>query len=321
MIKLGISLAQHLAEAASRVERGGRLCAQVDGFDLHGRVAFGPADRKRLEELVRYGARPSLARDRLTLEPDGHYLLRLKTRWLDGTTHLRMEPIELMERLAAQIPKPRVNQVLYAGVLAPNAKLRAKAVAYGRPAPASEPPSTERPTRAERETWAALMRVTFDLDVLTCPRCGARMRHVATVLEARVARRILSTSASKPAHRHPRRRAYLRPSGRPLRGTAGTRRSGERAPLEDIGSAAWFLTSMDRAELRSEVDFSRDLAVCRPRARRGSRSRKTRLCHVRLVGAGEGRALCTDYPPDESQRLTRRNQRTQRMPRWSELSE
>jgi hypothetical protein len=29
-----------------------------------------------------------------------------------------------MERLAAQIPKPRINLVLYAGVLAPNAKLR-----------------------------------------------------------------------------------------------------------------------------------------------------------------------------------------------------
>jgi hypothetical protein len=51
--------------------------------------------------------------------PTGRYLLRLKTRWRDGTTHLQFEPIELMERLAAQIPKPRVNLVLYAGVLAP----------------------------------------------------------------------------------------------------------------------------------------------------------------------------------------------------------
>ncbi len=55
-----------------------------------------------------------------------------------------MEPIELMERLAAQIPKPRVNMVLYAGVLAPNAKLRAQVVRYTRPQPLPEPGHVER---------------------------------------------------------------------------------------------------------------------------------------------------------------------------------
>ncbi len=47
----GMPLSQHLASARERVERAGRLCARVDGFDLHGRVAFGAADRARLEEL------------------------------------------------------------------------------------------------------------------------------------------------------------------------------------------------------------------------------------------------------------------------------
>jgi Putative transposase/Transposase zinc-binding domain len=192
VIKLRTSLVQHLEEAAQRVERGARLCAQLDGFDLHGRVGLGPADRKRLADLVRYCARPPLAHDRLTREPHGHYLLRLKTRWRDGTTHLRFEPIELMERLAAQIPKPRINQVLYAGVLAPHARLRAQAVTYARPAPLPTLPATQTQTRAERETWAALMRTTFDLDVLTCPRCGGRMRHLATILDAREAQRILA---------------------------------------------------------------------------------------------------------------------------------
>jgi hypothetical protein len=91
VIKLGVSLSQHLATAPERVERGARLCARVDGFDLHGRVAFGAADRARLEELVRYCARPPFAYDRLTERPDGRYLLRLKTRWRDGTTHLLLD--------------------------------------------------------------------------------------------------------------------------------------------------------------------------------------------------------------------------------------
>jgi hypothetical protein len=202
VLKLGTSLAQHLASAYERVEGAGWLCARLDGFDLHGRVAFGAADRKRLEELVRYCVRPSLAYDRLTKQADGRYLLRLKTRWRDGTTHLLLEPIEVMERLAAQILKPRVNLVLYAGVLAPQARLRARAVVHDRPEPLPPPPATETQTRAERDTWAELMRATFGLDVLECPRCGGRLKHIATILDGRVARRILK-HLGRPARAPP----------------------------------------------------------------------------------------------------------------------
>lgn len=133
VLRLRDSYLETLSSASERVETSGKLCAFLDGFDLHARVTVSAHARHRLEELVRYCARPALANDRLSKRPDGHYLLRLKTLYRDGTTHLVFEPIELMERLAAQIPKPRVNLVLYAGVLAPNAKLRKRVVSYGRP--------------------------------------------------------------------------------------------------------------------------------------------------------------------------------------------
>jgi hypothetical protein len=192
VVKLGQPLSSYLRNAATRLERGGQLCARLDGFDLHGQLAFGAGERARIERLVRYCARPPLADERLQKLPDGRYLLTLKTRWRDGTTHLRFDPIELMERLAAQIPKPRINLVLYAGVLAPNAKFRAEVVRHARPAPPPDSPPSETQTRAERETWAELMRVTFQIDVLACPRCGGRLRHIATILDARVACRILA---------------------------------------------------------------------------------------------------------------------------------
>jgi hypothetical protein len=191
VMKLGQPLSTYLASAATRVERGGALCARLDGFDLHGQLVFGAGERARIERLVRYCARPPLANDRLEKLPDGRYLLTLKARWRDGTTHLRLDPIELMERFAAQIPKPRINLVLYAGVLAPNAKLRAEVVRHARPAALPDPPATETQTRAERDTWSELMRIIFQPDVLACPRCGGRLRHIATVLDVRVARRIL----------------------------------------------------------------------------------------------------------------------------------
>src|SRR5437867_1528411 len=69
---------------------------------------------------------------------DGTVLVALKTPWRDGTTHLCFEPVTLLERLAALTPRPRINVVLYHGILAPRAKWRAAAVAYGRPeAPAA----------------------------------------------------------------------------------------------------------------------------------------------------------------------------------------
>jgi hypothetical protein len=85
--------------------------------------------------------------------------------WRDGTSHLLFEPIELLEKLAAIIPRPAVNLVLYHGVLAPHARWRRQAVSYGRPAPDSNPPDLKASPRAVGTpgawTWAALMRRVF----------------------------------------------------------------------------------------------------------------------------------------------------------------
>jgi DNA-directed RNA polymerase subunit RPC12/RpoP len=209
VMKIRDPLKAYLASAPGRVTRGGLLCAHVDGFDLHGRVAFGAHQRARITQLVRYCARPPLANGRLKELPSGHYLLALKGPWRDGTTHLKFEPIELMERLAAQIPKPRANLVLYAGVLAPNAKSRPEVVALAAASAESarEPRATQ--SRGERETWAELMRVTFERDVLLCPRCGGRLRHVATLLDAASARAVLAHLGL------PVRGPPMAPAGRP----------------------------------------------------------------------------------------------------------
>jgi hypothetical protein len=94
--------------------------AHLAGFDLHANVAVPAADRSRLEQLCRYLLRPAVAQDRLRLLDDGRALLTLKTAWADGTRHLVFEPLGLLEKLAALTPRPRINLVLYHGVLAPH---------------------------------------------------------------------------------------------------------------------------------------------------------------------------------------------------------
>lgn len=52
--------------------------------------------------------------------------------WHDGTRAILFEPHELIERLAALVPKPRINLLLDHGVLGPSARLRHAAVAAAR---------------------------------------------------------------------------------------------------------------------------------------------------------------------------------------------
>jgi len=103
-------------------------CVRESGMSLHADVAVPGNDRRRLERLCRYVARPPLALDRLEAMADGRLAYRLKTRWRDGTTHVVIERHELLERLAPLIPPPRAHQVRYHGVLAPCASGRSRVV-------------------------------------------------------------------------------------------------------------------------------------------------------------------------------------------------
>ncbi len=107
----------------------GRRQAHQRGFDLHADTAVGEGERDRLERLCRYVLRPPLAGDALELTEDGKVLLRLRRPWSDGTYAIRFEPSELLERLAAMIPRPRANQLIYHGAYAPRGVVHERACA------------------------------------------------------------------------------------------------------------------------------------------------------------------------------------------------
>jgi hypothetical protein len=183
------------------------LQAHLEGFDLHAAVAVGAEDRDRLERLCRYILRPPVVQDRLELLEDGRILLELKTPFWDGTTHIVFEPLELLEKVAAAIPRPKVNQLIYSGVLGPNARWRKEVVAFGRALPDDGAAEVEvegddgqsdsgdgrdRPKRRRKSyTWSELMARIYLFDVLECPRCGGRMKIIAAIEEWSVIRKIL----------------------------------------------------------------------------------------------------------------------------------
>jgi hypothetical protein len=73
---------------------------------LHAAVTVPARDRRRLERLCRYVARPAILSERLTRLDDGQLVYRLKHRWRDGTTALVFEPEEFVARLTALVPPP-----------------------------------------------------------------------------------------------------------------------------------------------------------------------------------------------------------------------
>ena len=78
------------------------LCADLQGFSLHAAVRCGADERQALEQLCRYITRPALADERVQCNAAGQVVLKLKTPWRDGTTHLVMSPLEFMHNHFAQ---------------------------------------------------------------------------------------------------------------------------------------------------------------------------------------------------------------------------
>ena len=90
-------------------------------FSLHAGVMSNAQDRGKLERLCRYITRSRVSEKRLAITTYGKVRYSLKTPYRDGTTgdrrsHVVFEPLDFITRLAALVPKPRVNLTRFHGV-------------------------------------------------------------------------------------------------------------------------------------------------------------------------------------------------------------
>jgi hypothetical protein len=103
--------------------------------------------------LLRYGARPPLALDRLRCLRDGRIAYRIKYS-RTGSKHRVMTPLETLARLAALIPPPRYPLVRFHGVLGPRSAWRKGVV----PKPRTYATCEHRRDREVREPRARIPR-------------------------------------------------------------------------------------------------------------------------------------------------------------------
>ena len=145
----------------------------------------------------------------------------------DGTTHLLLDPLELIEKIALLIPPPRFHTLRFHGLLGPRAAWRS-AVIPRRPAavdegptaagrsegtgPRAEPSPGSLGSPGESSSWAALLRRVFAIDIFHCPRCGGRRRIVGVHTGGESLRGLLerlgfvsASPSAAPARSPPRR--------------------------------------------------------------------------------------------------------------------
>jgi len=165
----------------------GDTVGKVAGFSLHAGVAVKAHERQKLERLCRYISRPAVSEKRLSLTANGNVRYRLKTPYRDGTTHVIFEPLDFIARLAALVPKPRVNLTRFHGVFAPNSKHLALVTPARRGKGNKAKVSDEVQTPAERRTamtWAQRLKRVFNIDIETCRECGGPVKVIPKALAA-----------------------------------------------------------------------------------------------------------------------------------------
>ncbi len=167
----------------------GTRCASVPVFSLHANTHSPAHRRDQMERLIRYTARGAVSLERLEYDANGDLLYTFTHPWSDGTTGIKLSPLELLEKLAALVPLPRVHLVRYGGCLAPHSKLRGAIIPTPRQQGVEEPDA--RPP-SPYWGWARLLKRVFAIDMARCPVCQqGTLRIIAAMTEGSVIRKIL----------------------------------------------------------------------------------------------------------------------------------
>jgi len=159
-----------------RPDPGLERVAKANGFSLHAGESCEGKQKDKRERLCRYIARPAVAVSRLSLSSTGTVVYTLKTPYRDGTTQVAFDPVDFIARLAALIPKPRVNLTRYHGVLAPNHRWRGMVTPAKRGKGVKRIANTEVRSPAERHvaracpalsgmSWAQRLKRVFNIDM------------------------------------------------------------------------------------------------------------------------------------------------------------
>jgi hypothetical protein len=167
------------------------LLARMYGFSLHAGTVCEAHQRSKLERLCRYITRPPIATKRLSADDEGRVVYRYKRPFRDGSTHVVLEPLDFIARLAALVPRPRLNLTRFHGIFAPNFKHRYRIVPR-RPRGRVDDDKPLAPM-----SWAQRLKRVFSIDIEACPECGGNLRVIACIEDPQLIAKILAHVRSR----------------------------------------------------------------------------------------------------------------------------
>ena len=150
------------------------------GFSVYGRHLILNEEPARLLHMARYAVRPPVAQDRIHESDDGRILLDIPPDPKTGETVLLLDPMEWLRRVTNQIPAPRSHLTRFYGAYA-NRLRKSYRAENGKVTVRPVEDDGRRPKSSA--SWARLLKMVFEVDPLTCRRCGAEMRVISVITE------------------------------------------------------------------------------------------------------------------------------------------
>jgi len=163
------------------------------GFSVFAGAPVAGAEIVSLESQARYITRPALAMDALHKLDDGKLALETPPDPRTGATLIVLDPLEWIHRITAHIPDAGRHCQRFYGAYSNRARV-AVSPTDGESANLTAKTHSHQDNsdscREAPSTWARLLRKIFEIDPLLCT-CGARMRIISLITDARVVDRIL----------------------------------------------------------------------------------------------------------------------------------
>jgi len=94
-----------------------------------------------------------------------------------------VDPLEFLARVLIHIPEPNKHLVRFYGAYANRVRASYRAEDAGESGQAND---ASPPRRTLSKRWAELIYRIYEVDPLTCSRCGARMKILAFIIDPKV---------------------------------------------------------------------------------------------------------------------------------------
>ena len=152
-------------------------------------------DTRAQARIARYIVRPVVGAGRVSRKPNGAVLIRTTS---PDRANVELDPLEAIHRLLLHVPAKGQHQVRYYGAYACRLRSRYRETPDDvsasdvpvDPAPAFVDPDDPSEV-ARRRSWARMLQRIFEVDPLTCARCGETMQIIGFVTQPAVIDRIL----------------------------------------------------------------------------------------------------------------------------------